>query len=472
MRITILGCGYVGLVSGACLADAGHSVTCVDLDEARVAQLKRGAMPVFEPGLEALVAATVASGRLSFSVEIAEAIANARVVLLAVGTPSRRGDGHADLTYVYRAAETVGKALSGFTVVVAKSTVPVGTSDQIERILAMANPEADFAVVSNPEFLRQGAAIRDFQHPARIVIGTDDARASAVLEDMYAPFTRGGAHLLRVSRRTAELIKYAGNAFLAMKLTFINEMADLCEVAGADVTDLAHGMGLDDRIAPGFLEAGPGYGGSCLPKDARALVRTASELGCTLSLVEATISANERRHRAMAQKVVEACGGSVRGLRIAMLGLTFKPGTDDMREAPSLAIIAALQRQGASIAACDPHGGRIASGQLAGVELSADAYKAASGADAVVVVTGWPEFRALDLGRLGASMRQRVLVDLRNICHSDDALRHGFRYRAIGQPDRHVVGLATLAGEAARDGYGQCGVHRFPPRATAAGRRP
>lgn len=448
MRIAVIGCGYVGLVSAGCLAEAGHNVSCVDLDAERIAGLQAGKMPFYERGLEALVATTVAAGRLKFSRDIGAAVAVASVVLLAVGTPSRRGDGHADLTFVYQAAEMVGRALRGFTIVVTKSTVPVGTGDEIERIIYASNPQADFAVVANPEFLRQGAAISDFQRPARIVVGTDDARAVAVMKEMYAPFTRGGAPLVYVSRRTAELTKYASNAFLAMKLAFINDMADLCEAAEADVADIARCMGLDPRIAPGFLDAGPGYGGSCLPKDARALLRTAEELGSELSLVQAAVEANERRLGRMFEKIVAACGSCVRGKRVALLGLGFKPGTDDLREAPALAIIASLRRAGASIVAFDPQYPPAKSGVLEAVELTSSAYDAAAGADAIVIVTGWPEFRSLDLGRLGALMRQRVLVDLRNIYRPEEMVRQGFRYHSIGRAASDPT-VARLAEEAA-----------------------
>jgi UDPglucose 6-dehydrogenase len=448
MRIAVIGCGYVGLVSAACLAEAGHDVTCVDLDVERIAGLHAGKMPFYEPGLLALVSSTVAAGRLNFLHELGEAVGDANLVLLAVGTPSRRGDGHADLTHVYDAAELVARALRRFTVVVTKSTVPVGTGDEIERIISAISPRADFSVVANPEFLRQGAAISDFQRPARIIIGTDDARANSVMEEMYAPFTRDGAPLVRVSRRTAELTKYASNAFLAMKLAFINEMADLCEATGADVGDVAYGMGLDSRIAPGFLEAGPGYGGSCLPKDARALLRTAHEFGSELSLVRAAVNANEKRQGRIVEKIVAACGGCVPGKKVAILGLAFKPGTDDLREAPALAIIAALQRIGASVVASDPQYPPEKSGAFEGVHLEDDAFAAAAGADAVVIVTGWPEFRSLDLVRLGASMRQRVLVDLRNSLCPDEAARHGFRYHSIGRAEPHG-NLVARADEAA-----------------------
>ncbi len=356
MRIAMTGAGYVGLVSGACLADFGHEVVCIDHDPAKIAALEAGRMPIFEPGLDALVADNVRQGRLSFRTELREAVAQADAVFIAVGTPSRRGDGFADLSYVYEAAREIAGALSGYTVVVTKSTVPVGTGDEVERIIREANPAADFAVVSNPEFLREGAAIGDFKRPDRIVVGTEDARAEAVMREVYRPLYLNAAPILVTGRRTAELTKYAANAFLAAKITFINEMADLCEAVGADVQAVARGIGLDKRIGGKFLHAGPGYGGSCFPKDTLALAKTAQDAGTPLRLVETVVAVNDQRKRAMARKVVRACGGSVRGKTIALLGLTFKPDTDDMRDAPSLAITAGLQDAGASVRAYDPEG--------------------------------------------------------------------------------------------------------------------
>lgn len=446
MHIAVLGSGYVGLVSGTCLADFGHRVTCVDLDAGKIARLRVGHIPIFEPGLDRLVESNVAAGRLAFSTQIEDAVAAADVVVIAVGTPSRPQDGSADLSYVRQAAETIGKAMRGFTVVVTKSTVPVGTGDEVEQIIARSSRGGDFAVVSNPEFLREGMAIHDFTKPDRIVIGTEDERARAVMAAVYEPLA-GTVPILNVTRRTSELIKYASNAFLAMKITFINEVADLCEAMGADVPDVARGIGLDQRIGPKFLNAGPGYGGSCFPKDTLALVKAARDHGVPVSLIETTVESNASRKQAMARKVVNACGGSVRKKKIAILGLTFKPDTDDMRESPALAIIAALQKQGASIAAFDPEGMGGAARLLSGVEYGLDAYAVADGADALVIVTEWDAFRALDFPRLGAMMRSRVLVDLRNIYHADELAGHGFRYASVGRPDRVQAGQMMQAAE-------------------------
>ncbi|GJD35706.1 UDP-glucose dehydrogenase family protein [Methylobacterium aerolatum] len=433
MRIAMTGAGYVGLVSGACLADFGHEVVCIDHDPAKIAALEAGRMPIFEPGLDALVADNVRQGRLSFRTELREAVAQADAVFIAVGTPSRRGDGFADLSYVYEAAREIAGALSGYTVVVTKSTVPVGTGDEVERIIREANPAADFAVVSNPEFLREGAAIGDFKRPDRIVVGTEDARAEAVMREVYRPLYLNAAPILVTGRRTAELTKYAANAFLAAKITFINEMADLCEAVGADVQAVARGIGLDKRIGGKFLHAGPGYGGSCFPKDTLALAKTAQDAGTPLRLVETVVAVNDQRKRAMARKVVRACGGSVRGKTIALLGLTFKPDTDDMRDAPSLAITAGLQDAGASVRAYDPEGIEQARPLLPGVTFAEDIYSCAEGADALVIVTEWNAFRALDLDRLRTAMRGAVLVDLRNIYDPAIAAQHGFAYQGIGR---------------------------------------
>jgi UDPglucose 6-dehydrogenase len=391
-------------------------------------------MPIFEPGLPAIVRDNVKSGRLVFSTDIEPAVAEADVVFIAVGTPSRRGDGHADLSYVYEAARTIGRSMRGFTVVVMKSTVPVGTGDEVERIIGEVNPAAEFAVVSNPEFLREGAAIDDFKHPDRVVIGVEDERAKGVMAEVYRPLSLNASPLFFVSRRTSELIKYAGNAFLAMKITFINEMADLSEVVGANIQDVARGIGMDNRIGSKFLNAGPGYGGSCFPKDTLALVKTARDHGSPLALVETTVGVNEDRKKAMVRKVVGACGGTVRDRKIAILGLTFKPNTDDMRDSPALSIIEGLQDQGARIAAYDPEGMEAAATLLHDVEFCRDAYEVAIQADALVIVTEWNQFRSLDFGRLGASMAQRVLVDLRNIYRHEAVERHGFAYTSVGRP--------------------------------------
>ncbi|AMJ59125.1 UDP-glucose dehydrogenase family protein [Bosea sp. PAMC 26642] len=432
MRVTMIGSGYVGLVSGACFADFGHVVTCVDTDEAKIAALKRGEMPIFEPGLDALVAKNVREGRLSFTTELARPVREADAVFIAVGTPARRGDGHADLSYVYQAARDVVAELDGFTVVITKSTVPVGTGDEVERIMREARPEGDFAVVSNPEFLREGAAIADFKRPDRIVIGTDDGRARGVMEDLYRPLYLNAAPLLFTQRRTSELIKYAANAFLATKITFINELADLSEAVGANVQEVARGIGLDNRIGSKFLHAGPGYGGSCFPKDTLALMKTAQDMGTPLRIVETVVAVNDQRKRAMARKVVTACGGSVRGKRIALLGLAFKPNTDDMREAPSLAIVTALLDAGAEIVAYDPESMAAAKPLLPGIQFATDAYSCIDGADALVIVTEWDAFRALDLDRVKASLREPVVVDLRNIYRSEDMRRRGFHYSNVG----------------------------------------
>ncbi|MDO1580488.1 UDP-glucose dehydrogenase family protein [Rhizobium oryzicola] len=433
MRITMIGAGYVGLVSGVCFADFGHDVTCVDNIESKVESLRQGVIPIFEPGLEDLVRANRKGGRLHFTTDLAGAVSNADVVFIAVGTPSRRGDGHADLSYVYAAARDIAKAMTGFTVVVTKSTVPVGTGDEVERIIREERPDADFAVVSNPEFLREGAAIADFKRPDRIVIGSQDERASEVMREVYRPLYLNAAPLFFCDRRTSELIKYAGNAFLAMKITFINEMADLCEKVGADVQKVAKGIGMDKRIGDKFLHAGPGYGGSCFPKDTMALVKTAQDHDSPIRLIETTVAVNDTRKRAMARKVIAACGGSVRDKKIALLGLTFKPNTDDMRDAPSLSIVQALQDNGANIHAYDPEGMDVAKDMMPDVTFGADAYSIAEGADVLVLVTEWDAFRALDLRRLKPLMAQPVLVDLRNVYPPDEVRRHGFVYHGIGR---------------------------------------
>jgi len=434
MRITMIGSGYVGLVSGVCFADFGHDIICVDKDEKKIAALKAGEIPIFEPGLEHLVADNVRSGRLSFSTEVAESVASSDVVFIAVGTPSRRGDGHADLSYVYAAAREIATHVKGFTVIVTKSTVPVGTGDEVERIMRDTNPDADIAVVSNPEFLREGAAIEDFKRPDRIVIGLDDDRARAVMTEVYRPLYLNQAPLLFTSRRTSELIKYAANAFLAMKITFINEIADLCEKVGANVQEVSRGIGLDGRIGSKFLHAGPGYGGSCFPKDTLALAKTAQDHDSPVRLIETTISINDNRKRAMGRKVIAAVGGDVRGKSVAVLGLTFKPNTDDMRDSPAISIVQTLQDAGAKVVGYDPEGMDNARGLMEGMTFAADAYKAAEGADALVIVTEWNQFRALDFARLKRVMAAPVLVDLRNIYRRDEITKHGFHYSSIGRP--------------------------------------
>jgi UDPglucose 6-dehydrogenase len=437
MKITMIGAGYVGLVSGVCFADFGHDVVCLDKDEDKIASLGKGEIPIFEPGLDQLVAHNVAAGRLNFTTDLTSALDGSDVIFIAVGTPSRRGDGHADLSYVYAAAREIAANLSGFTVIVTKSTVPVGTGDEVERIIRETNPAADFAVVSNPEFLREGAAIEDFKRPDRIVIGLDGNgdRAREVMTEVYRPLYLNQAPLLFTSRRTSELIKYAGNAFLAMKITFINEMADLCEKVGANVQDVARGIGLDGRIGAKFLHAGPGYGGSCFPKDTLALVKTAQDHDSPVRLVETTVAVNDNRKRAMGRKVIAAAGGDVRGRKIAVLGLTFKPNTDDMRDSPAIAIAQALQDAGAEVTGYDPEGMENARKVIDGMDYASDPYQAAARADALVIVTEWNEFRALDFDRLKVSMKTPLLVDLRNIYRKDEVTRHGFSYASIGRPD-------------------------------------
>jgi len=432
MRVTMIGAGYVGLVSGACFADFGHHVTCIDKDAQKVAALNRGEIPIFEPGLADLVEANVRQERLRFAVDTAS-VGSAEAVFIAVGTPSRRGDGHADLSFVYDAVREIAPLLSAAAVVITKSTVPVGTGDEIERILRDKRPDADIQVVSNPEFLREGAAIQDFKHPDRIVVGTDDMRARAVVAELYRPLYLNASPIFYVNRRTAELIKYAANAFLATKITFINEVADLCEQVGADVNEVARGMGLDNRIGGKFLHAGPGFGGSCFPKDTTALLKTAQDHGVALRIVEAVASVNDQRKRAMARKVVAALDGSVRGKTVAVLGLTFKPNTDDTRDSPAIPLIIALQDQGATVRAYDPAGMEQAKPQLKGVQYCSGAYVAAEGAHAIVIATEWEQFRALDLNRLKTVMAQPVIVDLRNIYRTDEMKRAKFKYVAVGR---------------------------------------
>jgi len=433
MRVAMIGAGYVGLVSGACFADFGHVVCCVDKDPAKIEALRRGEIPIFEPGLADLVAKSVREQRLTFATDLTEAVRSAEAVFIAVGTPSRRGDGHADLSYVYQAAREIAAVMDGYTVVVTKSTVPVGTGDEVERIIRETRPDAEFAVVSNPEFLREGAAIADFKRPDRIVIGTDDERAKEVMTELYRPLYLNQAPILVTSRRTAELTKYAANAFLATKITFINEIADLCEQVGANVQDVARGIGLDNRIGSKFLHAGPGYGGSCFPKDTLALIKTAQDYAAPIRIVETVAAVNDQRKRAMARKVIAACGGSVRGKTVAVLGLTFKPNTDDMRDAPSIALITALQDAGARVRAYDPEGMEQAKSVLTDVAYANDPYTCVDGADALVLVTEWDIFRALDLDRIKSLMNAPILVDLRNVYRPDEMKRRGFTYASIGR---------------------------------------
>ncbi len=439
MRITMIGSGYVGLVSGVCFADFGHDVICVDKDAGKIEALRRGEIPIFEPGLEQLVADNVRAGRLSFATDVETSVAASDVVFIAVGTPSRRGDGHADLSYVYAAAREIARHVNGFTVIVTKSTVPVGTGDEVERIVRETNPDAEVAIVSNPEFLREGAAIEDFKRPDRIVIGLDDERARSVMTEVYRPLYLNQAPLLFTTRRTSELIKYAANAFLAMKITFINEMADLCEKVGANVQEVSRGIGLDGRIGSKFLHAGPGYGGSCFPKDTIALAKTAQDYDSPVRLIETTISINDNRKRAMGRKVITTMGGDIRGKRIAILGLTFKPNTDDMRDSPAISIIRTLQDAGAGVTGYDPEGMDNARLVIDDIAYADDAYSAAHDADALVIVTEWNQFRALDFERLKSVMKAPVLVDLRNIYRHDEVTKHGFAYTSVGRPSNDVT---------------------------------
>ena len=442
MRITMIGSGYVGLVSGACFSDFGHDVICVDKDASKIAALEAGRMPIFEPGLDTLVATNVAAGRLTFTTDLAAAVSGADAVFIAVGTPSRRGDGHADLSYVFAATREIAAAVDGPVVIVTKSTVPVGTGDKVQEIMAEHAGDFPVAVVSNPEFLREGAAIGDFKRPDRIVIGTDDAndgaRAQGVMRDIYRPLYLNESPILFTSRRTSELIKYAANAFLATKITFINEIADLCEAVGANVQDVSRGIGLDNRIGPKFLHAGPGYGGSCFPKDTLALLKTAEDYEAPVRIVEAVVQVNDNRKRAMGRKVVKALGGDggangVRGKTAALLGLTFKPNTDDMRDAPSLAIVQSLLDAGVTVRSHDPEGMDLARTMMPDITYCGDAYEAATGADVVVIVTEWDTYRALDLKRLAGVMATPVMVDLRNVYPPSDVERAGFAYSSIGR---------------------------------------
>jgi UDPglucose 6-dehydrogenase len=433
MQIAMIGSGYVGLVSGACLADFGHNVVCVDVDKEKIETLNRGGVPIFEPGLPELITGNMRAARLSFTCDLPRSVAAAKAVFIAVGTPSRRGDGHADLSYIYAAAKEIAAAITGFTVIITKSTVPVGTGDEVSRIIHECRPDADCTVVSNPEFLREGAAIQDFKHPDRIVVGTDDERARKVMAEIYRPLYLNRSPILYTSRRTAELSKYAANAFLATKIAFINEMADLAETMGADIQDVARAMGLDNRIGTKFLHAGPGFGGSCFPKDIRALLKTAQDQNVPLRLVEAVIAANDLRKRAMARKVSAAFSGALRGKTVAVLGLTFKPNTDDMREAPSIPLITALQDMGAQVRAFDPAGMEQAKLVLHNVTYSDGPYSCVEGADCAVIATEWEQFRALDFARMKQEMACPILIDLRNVYASDDLSQHGFVYVGVGR---------------------------------------
>ena len=430
----MIGTGYVGLVSGACFADFGHTVTCVDKDEGKIARLQKGEIPIFEPGLEDLVKDNVEQGRLSFTTDPSAAIRDADAVFIAVGTPSRRGDGHADLTYVYNAAEEIASLMNGYTVVVTKSTVPVGTGDEVEAIIKKKRPDAEFAVVSNPEFLREGAAISDFKRPDRVVVGADDERAREVMRDLYRPLFLNETPIIFTERRTSELIKYAANGFLAMKITFINEIADLCEAVGANVQEVARGIGLDNRIGKKFLNAGPGYGGSCFPKDTLALMKTARDHKAPIELIETTVRVNTARKQKMAQKIIDALGGNVSGKTIAVLGLTFKPNTDDMRDAPALDIVPALQDEGAQVRAFDPEGMEEAKHMLKDVAFASGPYDCVQDADAVVFITEWDQFRALDLDRMKKALKTPVVIDLRNIYRPTEMAAKGFRYVSVGRP--------------------------------------
>ena len=433
MRVAMIGAGYVGLVSGACFADFGHDVTCVDKDTGKITALARGEVPIYEPGLNDLVAANARAGRLTFTTDLPGAVKAADAVFIAVGTPSRRGDGHADLSYVFDATREIAAALAGFTVVITKSTVPVGTGDEVERIIREARTDAEFSVVSNPEFLREGAAIQDFKHPDRVVVGSEDARARGVMTELYRPLYLNRSPILFTDRRTAELIKYAANAFLATKITFINEIADLAEKVGADVQEIARGIGLDNRIGSKFLHAGPGFGGSCFPKDTVALLKTGQDHDAPLRIVEAVVAVNDARKRAMARKVAAALGGELRGKTVAVLGLTFKPNTDDMRDSPSIPLVTALQDMGAKVRAFDPVGMEQAKPLMPKVVFCKDAYACAEGASALVIVTEWEQFRALDFARLKKVMERPVLVDLRNIYRPEEVARHGFVYESVGR---------------------------------------
>lgn len=432
MKIVIIGAGYVGLVSGICFADFGHDVICVEKDARKLDMLERGEIPIYEPGLDDLLAKNTAAGRINFTNNLANAMKGAEIVFIAVGTPSRRGDGHADLTYVYQTAEEVADAMQPDTVVVIKSTVPVGTNRKVADIIRERRPDVAFHSASNPEFLREGSAIEDFMRPDRVVIGVDSERAESLLRQVYRPLNLRDTPIVATSLETAEIIKYAANAFLATKITFINEIADLCEKTGGDVQQVANGIGLDSRIGKRFLHAGPGYGGSCFPKDTKALAKTGQDVGAVQSIVETVIQMNEARKSAMADKVIAACGGSVSGKKIAVLGVTFKPNTDDMRDAPSLVILPKLQDAGASIIACDPQGQNEGVALLPNITWSDDPYLAAKDADAVVLITEWNEFRGLDLDRLAKTMKSPIFVDMRNVYSHEEMA--GMQYYPVGKP--------------------------------------
>ncbi len=434
MHVTMIGTGYVGLVSGACFSEFGHNVTCVDKDATKIEALHCGEIPIFEPGLDELVESNVNAGRLSFTTDLQQPVANADAVFIAVGTPSRRGDGHADLTYVFNAAREVADALDGYTVIVTKSTVPVGTGTEVFKVVRETSPGADFDVASNPEFLREGAAITDFMRPDRVIVGTDSERAKEVMGELYRSLFLNETPVMFTTRQTAELIKYAANAFLATKVTFINEIANLCEQVDANVQDVARGIGLDGRIGSKFLHAGPGYGGSCFPKDTLALLRTAENLGLPMDIVQATVNVNDRRKREMAQKIIDACGGSLEGKTVAILGLTFKPNTDDMRNSPSLDIIPALQAAGAKVRAYDPEGMDEARMMLDGIEYCDDAYDTLPNSDALVIITEWNVFRAMDMHRVKDLLNSPVLVDMRNIYDPETMRELGFTYVSVGRP--------------------------------------
>ena len=434
MHVTMIGTGYVGLVSGACFSEFGHNVTCVDKDATKIEALHCGEIPIFEPGLDELVESNVNAGRLSFTTDLQQPVANADAVFIAVGTPSRRGDGHADLTYVFNAAREVADALDGYTVIVTKSTVPVGTGTEVFEVVRETSPGADFDVASNPEFLREGAAITDFMRPDRVIVGTDSERAKEVMGELYRSLFLNETPVMFTTRQTAELIKYAANAFLATKVTFINEIANLCEQVDANVQDVARGIGLDGRIGSKFLHAGPGYGGSCFPKDTLALLRTAENLGLPMDIVQATVNVNDRRKQEMAQKIFDACGGSLEGKTVAILGLTFKPNTDDMRNSPSLDIIPALQAAGAKIRAYDPEGMDEARMMLDGIEYCDDAYDTLPNSDALVIITEWNVFRAMDMHRVKDLLNSPVLVDMRNIYDPETMRELGFTYVSVGRP--------------------------------------
>lgn len=442
MRVAMIGTGYVGLVSGSCFSEFGVDVVCVDKDETKIAKLHDNIMPIYEPGLDDLVKKNVEAGRLSFTTDLKEAVRDADAIFIAVGTPSRRGDGHADLSYVYQAAREIAELIEGYTVIVTKSTVPVGTGNEVEQIIRETRPDADFDVVSNPEFLREGSAIGDFMRPDRVVIGTDSERARAVMRELYRPLFLIETPIVFTSRQTSEMIKYAGNTFLATKITFINEIADLCEKVGADVHDVARGIGLDGRIGRKFLHPGPGYGGSCFPKDTLALVKTAQDEGTPLRIVETVVDINDKRKRAMADRIIGALGGNAEGKTVAVLGLTFKPNTDDMRDSPSLDIVPALIEGGATVRAYDPEGteeARKLLGEPDGLTYCDDAYAPMDGADVVVIITEWNEFRGLDMGRVKEMLNQPLMVDLRNIYNPEDMAAAGLVYHSIGRPSAEAV---------------------------------